>query len=380
MIYMLVGALLSFGKVNDLPQYYSAGYMLLTGQGGSVYDLDSLFATQRNLFPTLDPERLGIALFLPPMAVPLLIPIAYIPLAHAPAIWMLVLCLCMAIAVALLVYTYKLNRIQTLWFVSLIMLSGACYDSLKVGQLSPFMFLALAISILAFNRSQGIMAGLALSALWLKPQYLIPLSVFLLGAKRWPSLVVIAGSGAVLTTIAVGVMGLDTFHNYAALVSNPTSLPFMQPELTPTLRGQLLRLGVPAGQTSLYATIFMLLSLALTLYIGNRVAGRQNWYQFGLIAVLPLMVLSSFHSHNYDLLLLIPSLLSLSQAPQAKALPSYLVAAGLVLLVPFLLPPYAEIHYRYMLQNGVLNPYYFILIAYSIFTVNFVLKTSRSQD
>lgn len=370
----------AFGKVSDLPQYYAAGWMFINQQGSQVYDMEKLFAAQRQLFPMLDPERIGIGLFLPPLAVPMLIPIALMPLSIAPFLWLAVLTACVVASLLLLRRHFKLTLVQFIWMVALVSLSGACYDSLRIGQLSPILLVSLCATVWALRREQDVLAGLLLTAFWLKPQYIIPLGALIVGATRVPTAIFIAIGGLGLAALAAGMMGLDSFSQYIELVKAPSSLPFMQPELNPTVRGQLLRLGCPVQLASGIGSIIMCASIAFALVLGWRLRARCDWFERACIAVVPLMLVTALHCHEYDLLLLVPAVVALLKSDLVKHIPMPAQIAALVMLIPLLLPTYLDIHYKYMLKGGLYNPYFFILAIYSLYVSYLVWsKTQRSQ-
>ena len=61
--------------------------------------------------------------------------------------------------------------------------------------------------------------------------------------------------GILLTVISYFVFGNTGFANYIALLKLPESTLYMQPELMPTLRGQLLRLAPSLSKEILYVSI-----------------------------------------------------------------------------------------------------------------------------
>jgi hypothetical protein len=368
----------AFGKVSDLPQYYSAGWMFINQQGGQVYDMEKLFAVQKQLFPMLDPERIGIGLFLPPLAVPMLVPVALMPVSLAPFMWLSVLTACVAASLFVLSKYFKLSTVQVIWMVALVSLSGACYDSLRIGQLSPILLLSLCTTVWALRREQDVLAGLLLTAFWLKPQYIIPLGALIVGATRLPTAIFIAIGGLGLAALAVGIMGFDSFSQYIELVKAPSSLPFMQPELNPTVRGQLLRVGCPVELASGIGSIIMCASIAFALALGWKLRARSDWFERACIAVVPLMLVTALHCHEYDLLLLVPAMVALLKSDLAKHIPMPAQIAGFLMLIPLLLPIYLDVHYKYMLKGGLYNPYFFILAIYSLYISYLVWSKSGS--
>jgi Glycosyltransferase family 87 len=362
--FIVIGSLGNFGHVNDLPQYYAAGRMVLLGQGAHVYDTAALFALEKELFPTL--ER-GVALFLPPPAVPLLVPVALIPLAVAPALWTIILAAALGLALWNIIRWQKLDRHASLWLIGLVAMSGPAVEALRLGQLSPLMLLAL-VCFARLSERRPLAAGAVLNVLIFKPQQLFPLLIFTGAGAGRKQFAAAAAGGLLLFAIAGIVLGNSGISEYLHLVSNPESLQLMQPELTPTVRGQFMRVwGTHAAGANLAAVAALFLSTVAVAVLGWRHRQRQGWMPICLAAAVPLGLVTSLHCHDYDLLLMIPGLVALVRSQLWNNVHTGVKLAIMLGLAAFLLPFYNDIHYGYLLKGGVVNLHFLLLLAFSIF-------------
>jgi hypothetical protein len=370
--YMALGGLAYFAEVNDLPQYYAASWMLLHGQASQIYDLPSLFAAEKTLFSSRP-----IALFVPPPAVLLFALLAFLPIEAAPLAWTLILATALGLSIWLLARWLNLGRLETLGLIGLLTLSGPTVEALRLGQLAPLMLLALVVSArLATIRPA--LAGIALAALVFKPQQLLPMLVFFIAARRRTLVVASLSFLFALLVLSLIVFGQSGFHNYVSLVSNPLSRQYMQSELSPTVRGQLMRiLGVNSRVPDLVAGVVLVLSLGLVAYLAHASRKNDNWLTTALLAALPLGLLTSVHCHDYDLLLMVPGLVLFLKTQLWKDMRAVRKVAFILGLTAFLPPFYNDIHYGYLLKGGSINPHFLLLF---LFTVCMVAVAARSPD
>lgn len=348
--------------------------MILTGQGSSIYDLQSLLPEEAALFPLLGTR--GIGLFIPPPAVTLLLPLGLIPASAVPYVWAGLLLTALTLALVLLARYFQLSAKSTLWLIACVCISGPAYESLRIGQLAPIMLLALTAALFCLRTGGLFPAALALSVLLLKPQELLPLLVFLLGCKQYRLLAwfcTIAAVYAGLAFVAVGTQGYAAYLDVALHAQNFNQ--WMQAELSPTVRGQLLRL-TEAGSSlpTICGGAATLGCLAYAYLLGSRVRQYTDWLAAGLIAVMPLALVTCLHCHDYDLLLLVPSFLSLICHRLSGRLPGWLVLLSFVAMVPAVIPFYVYLHYQWLLGPGVLNPLFWSLLLYAVFSACLVWR------
>jgi hypothetical protein len=169
-------------------------------------------------------------------------------------------------------------------------------------------------------------------------------------------------------------MGTTGISNYMALVSAPSSVPYMQPELNPTVRGQLLRLFPNAAPTIFTATSALYLAtIALGVFVGWKYRHHENALRLGALGFIPLALVASMHCHTYDLLLLVPTIIMIFNDSLIPFGQVWKLAVMLGTIV-FVLPVSIEIQHNYLLKGGQFNPWFFLLLSLSAALFVYVWK------
>ena len=140
----------------------------------------------------------------------------------------------------------------------------------------------------------------------------------------------------------------------------------MQPELNPTIRGQLLRLFPQAAATIFTLTSALYLAtIALGVFVGWKFRNRANALKMGVLGFIPLALVASMHCHTYDLLLLVPAIIMIfndSVIPFGQVWKLAVMLGSIV----FVLPVSIEIQHNYLLKGGQLNPWFFLILPLGI--------------
>lgn len=378
-----VGVLLFFvflsmnfiGKVSDLPEYYAPAKMVIAGQGAEAYTVTGIGEAQHRLFTDMNGRV--VALFVPPQGLALITPIGFVPIDILHYVWKGLLLGSLIATFVLLQRTFSLGYKQTCYLVAGVTLSAACFEAMRIDQLAPVLLLSYTAAIYCLEKKKDIPAGLWLILMVLKPQQFLPFLAFLAGTKRWKTLAVCGAGFVVLTGIAFALIGQQGMQNYSALVSSPDSAQYMQPELTPTLRGQLLRIIPSASSTIFSATsAIYLLSIAIAFALGRRFANQEKNILLGVLTVMPLALVLSMHCHTYDLLLITPTILLLF-SDKVIAFNSGWKLATIYAGIIFLLPVALNVHNDYLMKGGILNPYFFLLLVFGIAMIIFVLRNFK---
>lgn len=281
------------GKV-DFIQYWSAANLLREGR--SPYDTALMSAfQQRHLsqHPTL--------LWIVPLGLPLVMPLALLPLAFASAVWLLWGAGCILAAV-LIFRALLLPRQSSWWWVAVMSTFYPFGLALSLGQITPLMLLSLALSWRLRSRGAGFLSGGVLSLTLMKPHLLWGLYLLVmldaLRGKRAEFLGLL--SGAALLSLAAYCIRPEIFIEY--LSSFRQAPPFYWKN--PTI-GSWLQLWW--GQGALVRSVPTLIAgigvfLLWTLY------GAQRSDLLRLV-VLPLSLLASPYGWEYDHMFMVPSLL-----------------------------------------------------------------------
>ncbi len=363
----------AFGGISDLPEYYAPAKLIFEGKGALGYTIAGIGEAQNKLFPAMSGRV--VPLFVPPQGLALLSPIGLIPPDFIRYVWKTLLAVSLGVSICLLRKTFNLGYKQTCYLIAAVTLSDAAYNSLRIDQLAPVLLLSYVSAICCLKKKQDIGAGLWLSLVVLKPQQFLPFMAYLAGTKRFKPLIVCLGVFLALNIIAFVQMGQTGLANYAALVSAPSSLPYMQPELTPTFRGQLMRL-FPSASSSIFTitSALYLATIALAMFVGWRFRNNQNSLLLGVLAVMPLALVMSMHCHTYDLLLLIPTIILIfndSLIPFGQVWKLGVMFGAIAFLLPFSI----EIQHNYLLKGGQFNPWFFLLL---ILASALLIKVLRS--
>lgn len=363
------------GKISDLPEYYAPAKMVIEGHGAEAYTLTGIGEAQQRLFADMNGRV--VALFVPPQGLALITPIGFVPIDILHYVWKGLLLGSLIASFVLLQRTFALGYKQTCYLVAGVTLSAACFEAMRIDQLAPILLLSYTAAIYCLQKKQDVPAGLWLILMVLKPQQFLPFLAFLAGTKRWKTLAVCGVGFVVLTGIAFALIGPQGMQNYSALVSSPDSVKYMQPELTPTLRGQLLRI-VPSAYSTIFSatSAIYLLSIAIAFALGRRFANQEKSILLGVLTVMPLALVLSMHCHVYDLLLITPTILLLFSDKVVSFTPAWklcTIYAGII----FLLPVALNVHNDYLMKGGVLNPYFFLLLIFGVAMIIYVLRNFK---
>ncbi len=367
-----------FGATSDLPEYYCAAHLVVTRCGNQVYDLLALGRAENLLFPSLAGRSIG--LMVPPLAIPWLVPLAFVPVHLAPVLWKTINVIAIFLAILVLRKIFSLTSHDCLWLITGLGLTGPLFESLRIDQLAPLLLFAFCLALWAIKNERPVLAALALSFFWLKPQQIFPFLVLLLACRRFVVLSYWAGFSLLLAFASFVLLGVRGVTNYVMILS-PQAVPFMRPEIGPNFRGQLLRLFPQSGQIVMTVSLILLLCVAVKIFLATRRLGKAaNWLELGTLFSMPLGLLSSLHCHDYDLILLTPSIVALFKYRQKLTKFVWLLGCCALTGLVFFLPVYIEIHYDYVLKGAVVNPCFIALLLFAISVVVLVNANAEKLE
>ncbi len=212
--------------------------------------------------------------------------------------------------------------------------------SVMIGQMVVVLLLAWGGWLARGRQGRGLEAGLWLSLLWLKPQYLpVPL-VYLAWKRQWRQVggVLLGGGLQALATLALLLWrgGLPNFADltiFATPVANGTSVMI-------NLRSaveHLLPDGSPTVQVAAVALATLLVWAVLLQLSGREWHPADHRFEWEVLAVSAATVLTAYHNHDSGLVLLMPAtaliLTSGVAATSARTLLVLLVAVPALTLV-----------------------------------------------
>ncbi len=352
-----------FGMLNDFPQYDAAARLIAQGRAPEVYDTASLLVVERMLYPDL---QRPLVIFVPPPAALFYLPIALFPPSLAFFGWMGMLVSALAASIYLMKRQFAVPLVGLGWLVAAVVSFGPTFEALRVAQPATLMLLALLLSCGFFRRGDPLVAGVFLALLWLNPLMLAPLVVFFLACRQWKLIAGLAAATAVMTALSLVTFGISGYQNYLHLLFDPGGADFTQSVINPTVRGQLgLIFGIDEPVTRYGALAAMLFSFVACLFAGHKARVMRHPYDAALLVALPVGLVTAWQCHDCDVVLAIPGLLSLFLAAERRRqafLTLPIIAGSLVYMIPFFVP----LHYFYLLQGGVVNPYFLLLFVFAM--------------
>ncbi|HEV2576415.1 MAG TPA: glycosyltransferase family 87 protein [Acidobacteriaceae bacterium] len=189
----------------DLRVYYTAGYMLRTGQTALLYNLPAEKLLQNQL---VAPMPAALAFFAPPFAALPFAPLSLVT--YRQAFWFL-----LAINLALLLLAAHIMRphltalaerwppLPYLLFITFIP-AGL---TLVMGQVSIFMLLFFCMSFASLHRSRPFLAGLVLSLALIKFQIALPVALLFLLWRQWRFIAGFLTGSSLLAALSVFLIG-----------------------------------------------------------------------------------------------------------------------------------------------------------------------------
>lgn len=363
-----------FDKISDMPEYVVAGKLYAEGHGSAAYSESEWLQRRTILFPTLRPR--GLSMFSPPQSLPFFVALALVPIKYVAAVWLALQVLASALSLFLMKRLFMLNGEQTALLWCAIFFSGPLFEALLIGQLAPFLLLACVYCLISLEKNRALAAAIALSVFILKPQEIATFAVFLLGARKFKTLLYAAGIIGLLSIVSLACAGPEVFTRYFDLMKNLDALSsLMFPQITPTVRGQMLRLGISVSVVAAVSKCLLLTGLLTSLWIGDRLRSSSNWVKLGAQATMPLGLLTAMYVQSYDLLILAPSAVALFAAPAKTWIDRVLLALAAASLCLFIQPIFRFIHYD--LKALPVNLHFAALLVFTACCITLAMRHAK---
>lgn len=292
--------LLSSRWLLDFASFYTAGHLILHGQGHAVFNTEAQAAFQLRTF--------GLHGVLPfnhlAYEALLAVPFALFPFTAALWLWRVVSAALYFLACRLLARVYRLNPMHTA------VLAAGFFPvayALIEGQDSALLLLLVTASLSALERDRPTLAGAFLALALFKPHLILPLAIFLVWKKGLRFLAGFSIGTLAVLALSTAVTGLQAWHNLASLWRQDASKAGHSIGVfsawMPNLHGLLLNLGL-RGVVGL--VLVAVLSLALCLLAFWQLRGQRSAAAlFPPVVVLTMLI--SFHLNIHDLsLLMVP--------------------------------------------------------------------------
>lgn len=284
----------------DFRSYYTAGYMLRTGQRSLLYNYP---AEQRIQDALVAPAPAALPFFAPPFTA-----LPFVPLSFAP--YLVALLIFGIVNLALLALTVRVMRphlraLSARWPQTPALLFFSFLPvglTLVMGQLSILILLIDCVAFVLIEAGSPFLAGLILSLSLMKFQSAIPIAVLFLLWRRWRFTLGFFSGAIALGAISVWIIGLRGLVPYVHAIRHMSSLagtPFQGAVGTaPRTMANLYGVFFMLAPTNHIATILTLIaSLLLILWAVTR---RPSFPLALLVAMLV-----SYHLYPCDLTLLL---------------------------------------------------------------------------
>lgn len=312
-------------KFQDFLSFYISARLVQHGRAGALYDdqfraaemlaiVRSVGVTPESVFPppSQTPTNVRLPNLYGPQVSLLFVPLTYFPFLIAAQIW---------VALSLLLYGYCVFLI---WKASPALrlhgsLAALCafafpplFHFFVRGQNSVLVLACFTAAFLAFRANRSWLAGIALSLLIFKPQFLVAIPLVLLLAQAWKAfagLVISAGAQLLFTRI---YFGPAVMHSYFDTLRNISRVGAAELTLAPIQMHSLRSfwtLLIPWPEISL--ALYLLCSIA-AIVIAAAIWKSPAALSLRFTGLTLAAVLVNPHLFVYDLLVLAPALLLLT--------------------------------------------------------------------
>jgi Glycosyltransferase family 87 len=331
----------------DFANFYAAGTLVRRRLGAELYNSAAQWKVQQEFSAEVKLRRGPMRYVRPPFEALFFSVFARWPYAKALLIWTGIKLVLLSTIPFVVVRGRLWKESFPLWATTLLVLGTfPAFIDLLMGQDAALLAFLFAISFWQLARGRDTGAGFTLGLALFKFQLVIPFVVMLWigGRKRvLPGFATSASAVLAISAVIVGWKGLLAYPGYLLALNQATGVGIV-PESQINLRG-LFTLIV--GRLSSPERIYWVLApaaLGAIVYTGliwRKAGGRSSSLAegFGLATIVALV--TSYYTNDYDLLVLIVSLLAMRARPDdapkpdrvTRYLTRYLEATGLLLLL-----------------------------------------------
>jgi hypothetical protein len=346
----------------DSLQFYTGGTLVREGRSDELYDFEAQGALQEVLLPL--EQRPNLEFRVLPFVSPPFVALTLAPLTNLtlPQFYVVSgignLCLLAVLSLAL----QRAGRSwPESWRITLFILVLSWLPVtwvVREGQVSILLALSFALGYLMLKMNRDVPAGIALSLLWIKPQYAILIVPALLLWKRRQAVGSFAAASVMLllaSLITVGFEGLIGYVDVLLRLEQMGADIAMFPASYHTLSGFLLRLFGVGGWA------WFAIALVVAGFVLQRIRGGFSAQWFALLILGSVLV--SPHTHIGDVsILLVPIALGLEGLKERPRLAVAWLSLWIVVAFGF----YALVINRYLLRDGPMLTVPAMLAATSI--------------
>lgn len=207
----------AYGATGDFISFWSAGYIVRTGEGARLYDPGLQELVERAHFAAGFDHYYGYVL--PAFAAWMFAPLSLLPFRAATFVWMG--CNVALLAIAARMLARELTTAPAAARRTSVAVFVASMPSVAVvlfGQVDLIVMLGAFLSYLLLRRDRDAAAGAALSLMLFKPQMLGGVVLMLIVIRRWRALATLAAIGVPLLTLPALTLGPRTLVDNAGLI------------------------------------------------------------------------------------------------------------------------------------------------------------------
>jgi len=293
----------------DYLAFYMAGDMVNRGQAEQLYQPAAQSEYQKRFMASISPGWSGTCLYLnPPHYAWAMSFLARLGYGASLIVWWVLSAGCFVATVVL--WRRWLSPSPWGTVVLLAVCMPAWFQAFAGGQNSFFSLLILTAFCGLLMTGRDFAAGLVLSLLAYKFQFLILPSVLLLCTRRWRAVAGLALGGAAALVLTAGVLGLQSVHNYVTFglqLDRLMAVEGFDVYKQQSWYGCLTLLGKGWLSPSIVGTLKTLACFATLYPLG--VVWRSRWspgspqFALQLSALMVATLLTSPHLFHYDMLL-----------------------------------------------------------------------------
>jgi hypothetical protein len=306
----LAGSTTHFWGMFDFRSFYAAGSLVADGRGHDLYTLRVL---RSDGHPTAEPY------FNPPFFALLCAPFSFFSPLHAFQLWT-------GASVALLCVNCAMisriaDGINGRWRVLMIagfVTSFPVQHGLLLGQFSQLLCLSWSGAYLALCAGRPARAGAFLSILLIKPELVIPVTLFLAWKRQWRTVGTLVSIAAILAAVSLAIVGPQTAIEYPQYVLRETEF-----QITWLMLGwNGIISGAFAGANHLTVTIggvamgLLTLACVACIWRGTLRLGERRFASLWLALTIATL-LTDLHLYVQDTVMLMPALVA--YAARARA-------------------------------------------------------------
>jgi hypothetical protein len=334
-----------FAGYGDFSALYTAGSLVLRGQGKSLYDRREQWRVQQEFAPNVAIRKGPMPYIRPPFEALVFAPLTYFSYPAGLAIWSVIKLAFLCIAVCVLPRRGPFTRTYPPWLeVALCLGLFPVFLDFLQGQDAILLLLIVALTLNRLHVGKDAVAGAILALGLFKFLLVVPIAIMLWLGGRARILTGFVPGAAALVALSCAISGVNVLSTYPAYLldsNRATGVGVVTAQSMPNFRGLL---SAFLGHAPYPGPMHWLLlpvavaAIVLTARVWKPVinAGFRG-LALGYCLTLLAAILTSYYVYSYDMTLLIIPLLLLSgpflDQPTLSPVERRMIDAGFMLLI-----------------------------------------------